>query len=102
MFFFAEVERIWKEARERLASDDTLDSSKKRSNIAKIANVARLAPFADLSLINKFAEKFGLDPDQVYLKEFDTVMNMHWLWREQEEFQERYIMIEEMMSKTNK
>jgi hypothetical protein len=64
--------------------------------------VGRLSPFADLSLINKFAERFGLDPDEVYNKSFDTVMNLHWLWKEQEEYQERYNEIEQMMSNSGK
>lgn len=60
--------------------------------------MARLSPFADLSLISKFAEKFGLDPDAVYQKSFDTVMNLHCLWKEQQEFEERYNEIEQMMN----
>lgn len=74
-----------------------MGSAKKRENISKLANVAKLSPFADLSLINKFAKEFGLDPDAVYNKSFDTVMNIHWLWKEQDEFQERYQEIQEMM-----
>lgn len=60
--------------------------------------MAKLSPFADLSLISRFAERFSMDPDKVYLKSFDTVMNMHWLWKEQDEYQERYSAIEQMMS----
>jgi hypothetical protein len=81
-----------------LEPDKELGSAKKRGNIAKLAGVARLSPFADLSLINKFAERFSMDPDAVYNKSFDTVMNFHWLWKEQEEYQERYNEIEQMMS----
>ena len=63
-----------------------------------MANVARLSPFADLSLITKFAEKFSMDPDAVYEKSFDTVMNLHWLWKESDEYQERFNEIESMMN----
>jgi hypothetical protein len=78
------------------------DAAKRNQEIAQASNVERLAPFADLSIINTFARNFGLDPDKVYLKDFDTVMNFMWLWKEQDEYQERFNETKRMMEESAK
>lgn len=73
----------------------------KREKIAKLANVKKLSGYADLNLIEAFAERFGLDPDYVYEnKSFDTVILFNQKWKDQAEYQERYHEIEKMMSES--
>lgn len=56
-----------------------------------MAKVQRLNPFDDLSLIDRFAQKFGLNPDQVYLdSSFNTVINFAVMWKEMDEYNERF------------
>lgn len=56
-----------------------------------MAEVKRLRQFDDLSLIGRYAERFGLDPDYVFAKtRFDTLMAFTALWKEEEEYRERY------------
>lgn len=56
-----------------------------------MAQVGKLRKFDDLSLIGQYAQKFGMDPDEVFEKtSFDTLMNFHWMWKESDEYQERY------------
>lgn len=56
-----------------------------------MAEVQRLRPYDDLSLIGKYAERFGLDPDYVFVKtRFDTLMAFMAMWKEEEEYKERY------------
>ena len=45
-----------------------------------------------------FAERFGLDPDEVIKKSFNTVINFRIMWKEQQEFQERYDRIKSSMN----
>lgn len=58
--------------------------------MARLAESYRLEGFRDLSFIGKYAERFGLDPDFVISKSFDSVMNFIIMWKEQEEFRVRY------------
>jgi hypothetical protein len=62
-----------------------------RRSVAALAKVNRLYPFDDLSLIDKYARRFGLDPDWVYHNTaFGTITGFHVMWKEQEEYQERF------------
>ena len=62
-----------------------------KANVAKLAKVHRLQPFDDLDLIDKYAARFGLDPDRVYYDtSFGTIINFMTKWKEQDEFQERF------------
>jgi hypothetical protein len=62
-----------------------------KKNVAALARVNRLNKFDDLFLIEKFATKFSQDPDRVYDEtSFGTIINFHILWKEQEEYNERY------------
>jgi hypothetical protein len=83
---------------------DKTPDSERRNNIAQIANVSRLTAFSDLSLIGDFAERFAMDPDIVYSeKSFDTVINFSRMWKEQSDYQMRYLNIDRMMNEsTNK
>lgn len=83
--------------------DKTPDSERRR-NIAEVAQANRLAPFSDLTLIGEFAERFAMDPDIVYTdKSFDTVINFSRMWKEQSDYQMRYVNIDRMMNEsTNK
>lgn len=69
-------------------------------DITKMANVARLTGFADLSYVGKYAERFGMDPDIVITKGFNTVMNFVTMWKEQDDFQARFNYYHSMMKKS--
>lgn len=66
--------------------------------IAEQAKVGRLSGFNDLAYIDKYAQNFSLDPDAVIKKSFNTVMNFLWMWKEQEEFEKRYMKIYKMVN----
>jgi hypothetical protein len=67
-----------------------------------MAEVEKLRKFDDLSLIGNYAERFGLDPDEVFIKtSFDTVIKFKWMWKESEEYQERYQYIYGELTKDN-
>lgn len=56
-----------------------------------MAQVYKLQKFDDLSLIGQYAERFGLDPDEVFWRtSFETIINFLWMWKEGAEYQERY------------
>ena len=66
--------------------------------VAKMAKAGRLRGFNDLAYIDKYAARFGIDPDEVIKKSFLTVMNFLWMWKEQEEFQKRYAKYDKMIN----
>ena len=71
-----------------------------KANVAKLAKVNLLHGFEDLHLIGRFAENFGLHPDDVYYNtSFGTIANFFIMWKEQDEYQERYSYIWEEVSK---
>ena len=55
-----------------------------------MAKSERLSIFSDLALIDRYASRFGIDPDLVYYKSFNHVMNFVWMWNEQSDYNERY------------
>jgi hypothetical protein len=56
-----------------------------------MAKVHLLRGFDDLDLIDRYAQKFGLDPDWVYdHTSFGTIINFAVKWHLEHEFQERY------------
>jgi len=66
-----------------------------------MAKVHRLAAYDDLSLIGRYAERFGLDPDHVYHNtSFDTLIEFTVMWKESDEFQERYTEYWSLLNKT--
>ena len=62
-----------------------------RKNVANIAKVSRLIPFEDLSLVGNHAERFSMDPDEVFSRvSFETVISFAVESKERQEFRERY------------
>lgn len=56
-----------------------------------MAHAERLKPFESLSYIGEYAERFGLDPDEVYWKtSAATVMEFAIERKERSEFRERF------------
>lgn len=59
--------------------------------MAGLARVGRLSAYEDISLIANFAERFGIDPDEVYWKtSFWTLINFSAEQKERMEFRERF------------
>lgn len=62
-----------------------------KRNVAQLAKSNLLLPFSDLNIIGAYASAFGLDPDYVYDNTgFGTIANFHVMWKEQQEYSERY------------
>lgn len=58
---------------------------------SKLADVQRLKKFNDLSIIGRYAERFGKDPDQVFNESItSTVLAFTEMWKESEEFHDRF------------
>jgi len=56
-----------------------------------MAEVARVAGYEDLNMIDDYAHHFGLDPDVVYSStDFDTFMAFIVKWKLQREFQQKF------------
>jgi len=56
-----------------------------------MAKSRRLSIFDDLSIIGKYAQKFGRDPDYVYDNtSFGTIAEFMRMWKEEEEYNERF------------
>lgn len=74
-----------------MAPGDNQPHKETRTNVARLAKVNRIARFDDLHLIERYATKFGLDPDWVYDNtSFGTIWNFLIMWHEFEEYQERF------------
>lgn len=62
-----------------------------KKNVAQMAKAGRLSIFDDLSIIGKYSQKFGRDPDYVYDNtSFGTIAEFSRMWKEEEEFSERF------------
>lgn len=56
-----------------------------------MAKVEKLNGFDDLELIDRYATRFGLDPDWVFdHTSFGTIMNFAVKWKLEEEYRERF------------
>lgn len=56
-----------------------------------MAKAGRLVPYDDLGLIGDYAERFAMDPDEVFWKtSFNTLINFTVKWKEQDEYRERF------------
>lgn len=56
-----------------------------------MAKPERLQPFGDLRLINDFCERFGQDPDRVFVEtSFNTIMYFEYMDKERKEYRERF------------
>ena len=58
--------------------------------IAKQANVDRLAAFTNLEWIDRFARAYGQKPSDVIMEKFDDVIPFLALWKEQLDFTNRF------------
>lgn len=68
-----------------------------------MAEVRRLKPFDDLSLVGRYAERFGLDPDHVFSNtSFNTIIGFAHMWKEVDEYHERYSFIYNELTKPDK
>lgn len=68
--------------------------------MARIAEVWRLNAFDDLSLIGRYAEKFGRDPDDVfYHSRASTVLGYAVMWKEMDEYQDRFYHLYQELTK---
>ena len=64
---------------------------KLKENIANIAKWQRLTPYGDISLVGNHAERFSMDPDDVFWKcSFSTVAAFAVEAKERAEYRERY------------
>jgi len=62
-----------------------------KKTIAQMSRVQLLNGFEDLHMIDKFSRHFGQHPDEVYENtSFGTVINFLVMWKEQEEYNERF------------
>lgn len=62
-----------------------------KKRVAQMARVNLLNGFDDLAMIDAFARKFSQHPDHVYDNtSFGTVVNFLVMWKEQDEYQERF------------
>lgn len=62
-----------------------------RKNVAALAKVTRLLPFEDLSLVGNHAERFAMNPDEVFWKvSMETVIAFAVEHKERHEFRERF------------
>jgi hypothetical protein len=66
-----------------------VDDNEESKELAKIAKSERLDPYSDLALLGQVSERLGLDPDIIYNKPFNFVMNFVVMWREQEAYGRR-------------
>ncbi len=57
-----------------------------------MANVQKLEPYNDLSIIGKYVERFPFaGPDEIFATEAaDTVLTFSAMWKEKEEFHDRF------------
>jgi hypothetical protein len=80
---------MWEKWLARLAPADTAESVE-REHIASVALVDRLKPFGNLSWIDQYASRYGILPQEAEKVRFDNFMPFIYLWKEQQEYQERY------------
>lgn len=89
-FLLQTIEQAWQQANERLSSIK-IPGSDQDEFIAQASGVQDLATMADLSIIDKYAQTYMLDPDYVYEScAFVSVMQMFLLWKKRELFQTRF------------
>ncbi len=92
-FFFAEsCLQIWAEARKSLETNPNQPRKQDQENVAGLAKFQRLIPFADLSIVGDYGERYGQEPDSEVFPfvSFGTVMNFAIMWKERSEYSERF------------
>jgi hypothetical protein len=55
-----------------------------------MAKVSRLEPLFDLAIIDKYGERFGKLPREILQERTDDVLPFLFLWKEQDEYRQRY------------
>ena len=60
-----------------------------QEEVEKMAKVSRLEPFYGLSLIDKYAHRFGRLPREILQERTDDILPFVVLWKEQDEFLQR-------------
>lgn len=80
-----------------LTPEDTEDNQR-RTLIARLAEGSKLDGDFEKSLLDRFAKAYGLDPDFVYQKEFDTVFLFLGLWKREGEYADRYRAMEKTLT----
>ena len=68
--------------------------------LSKLADSTKLDEVFEVSIIDRYAQKYGMDPDVVYQKEFDTVFLFIDLWKREGEYGERYRKAEKELTQT--
>lgn len=63
-----------------------------------MAQVDKLAGDYELSMIDRYAQKFHLDPDIVYHKEFNSIFVFLEKWKREGEYYDRYRAAEKSIS----
>lgn len=64
--------------------------AERRSALAKEAKIRLLDEFTEISFVVEYAKIFGMDPDVVYLKEFNTVLFIMKYEKRLNEYKERF------------
>ena len=66
-----------------------------------LARVSRLQPFEDLTLVGNHAERFSMDPDEVFWKcSMETVIAFAIEQKERQEFKERFTDLYQQLNDT--
>lgn len=63
-----------------------------------MAKVERLEGLFDLSLIDRFAHRYGRLPREILSERTDDVLPFIFLWKEQDEYRERYAIAEKALT----
>lgn len=65
-----------------------------------MAKVSRLDPLFDLAIVDKYAERFGKLPREILQERTDDILPFLFLWKEQEEYRQRYAQAEKDLKPT--
>jgi hypothetical protein len=69
-----------------------------KQEVAKQAKVDKLDSLFDLSIIDRFAHRYGKLPREILTERTDDVLPFLFLWKEQEEYRERYASAEKALT----
>lgn len=63
-----------------------------KKNVAALARSNRLNPYNDLDMIDRYAERFGQDPDREVFTgvSFNTITAFMVMWKEKAEYDDRF------------
>lgn len=89
-FFFASEARATWEYWDRALTPEDTPAAAKRKAIAEAAAINKLEPFADISMVDSYAQAFGILPREAQLEPMDEVLPFFVLWLKRDEYQQRY------------